>query len=337
MTRRAPRRGGFTLFEVLGVVSVTALILGFATDYYIDLSRASNRAADNTRDIRHATAILDRMARDFESTLLVVKPAETDPISHPWLFVAEARRGESGADHIKFITRNFQPRRSEEHESDLTLVAYTARRSEVNDTLEVFRWTAPRLPDGLDRSFPSEEDEASVLLAEGLLDFGVMFFSEAGDETDTWDSTMLVESGSLPASVEITVAMADPDAIDADPDDAVRYRRRVLLPVRPLDLELLLDPQRLLGGGTDEEGDDDEDGEEGEDDEEDVGGGAGENPSGLTVGDCVDVPALLGEAQETNPVLPGFIQASRSRPWSEVRSMIPPELAPYVLSKPGCQ
>jgi type II secretory pathway component PulJ len=336
MTGRAPHRGGFTLFEVMGVVFVTALILGFATDYYIDLSGASNRAADNTREIRHATAILDRMARDFESTLLVVKPAETDPISHPWLFVAEARSGESGADHIKFITRNFQPRRSEEHESDLTVVAYSTRRSEVNDTLEVFRWTAPRLPDGLDRSFPPEDDEASVLLAEGLLDFGVTFFSDAGDEKDSWDSTTLVESGSLPASVEITVAMADPDAIDEDPDDAVRYRRRVLLPVRPLDLELLLDPQRLLGGGDDEE-EDDEDGETEDDDEEDVGGGADENPSGLTLGDCIDVPALIDEAQQTMPALTGYIQASLSRPWSEVEGMIPAELAPFVLSKPGCQ
>jgi hypothetical protein len=185
MTRRAPRRGGFTLFEVVGVVLVTAFVVGAATNYYIDLSRATSRAADNTRDIRHATAILDRMARDFESTLLVVKPDEVDPLFHPWLFVAEARYGESGADHLKFITRNFQPRRSEEHESDLTVVAYTVRPSEENDTLEVFRWTAPRLPDGLDRSFPSEDDEAAVLLAEGLADFGVTFFGDAGEETDT--------------------------------------------------------------------------------------------------------------------------------------------------------
>jgi type II secretory pathway component PulJ len=222
MTRRAPHRGGFTLFEVVGVILVTSFVVGAATNYYIDLSRASNRAASNTRDIRRATAILDRVARDFESTLLVVKPPETDPLAHPWLFVAEAQDGESGADHIKFITRNFQPRRSEEHESDLTVVAYTVRAGEEDDTLEVFRWTDPRLPDGLDRTFPSEDDEAAVLLAEGLADFGVRFTGEDGEEKDTWDSTMLVESSSLPASVEITVGMADPNASGEDPDDVVR-------------------------------------------------------------------------------------------------------------------
>jgi len=329
MTRRASRRCGFTLFEVVGVVLVTALVVGAATNYYIDLSRASNRAAATTRDIRHATAILDRVARDFESTLLVVKPAEMDPLSHPWLFVAEARHGESGADHIKFITRNFQPRRSEEHESDLTVVAYTVRTSEENDTLEVFRWTDPRLPEALDRSFPSEDDEASVLLAEGLADFGVRFYDDAGDEKDDWDSTTLVESGSLPTSVEITVGMADPNATGEDLDDVVRYSRRVLLPVRPLDLEALLDPNLLGGAG---EGDE----EDGEDDDAESGGEADENPSGLTLGDCIDVPALIEEAQATMPALVGYIQASLSRPWSEVEGMIPDELAPFVLSAPGC-
>ena len=326
MTRRAPRRGGFTLFEVLGVMLVTAFVVGAVTNYSIDLSRASTRAADNTRDIRHATAILDFMARDFESALLVAKPAEVDPIAHPWLFVAEARGGESGADHIKFITRNFQPRRSEEHESDLTVVAYTVRQSEEDDTLEVFRWTAPRLPDGLDRSFPSEDDEAAVLLAEGLADFGVRFTSEAGEETDTWDSTMLVESSSLPASVEITVAMAGPDSMEEDLDDAVRYRRRVLLPVRPLDLESLLDP----AGEGDGDGDGDE---EGEDDD----GDADENPSGLTLGDCIDFPALAAATREEMPGFADYIEASLSRPWSEIQGMIPDEFTPFVLSKEECQ
>jgi hypothetical protein len=269
------------------------------------------------------------MARDFESTLLVVKPEETDPLFHPWLFVGEARHGESGADHIKFITRNFQPRRSEEHESDLTVVAYTVRPNEENDALlDLFRWTAPRLPDGLDRSFPSEDDEASVLLAEGLADFGVRFYGDAGEETDGWDSTTLVESSSLPISVEITVAMAGPDAMEEDLDDVVHYRRRVLLPVRPLDLEALLNPGLPAGedGGEEE-------GEEGEGDD----GETDENPSGLTLGDCIDFSALAAATREEMPGFADYIEASLSRPWSEIQGMIPDEFMPFVLSKAGCQ
>jgi hypothetical protein len=37
------------------------------------------------------------------------------------------------------------------------------------------------------------------------------------------------------------------------------------------------------------------------------------------------------------PALTGYIQASVTRPWSEVEGMIPDELVPFVLSKPGCQ
>jgi type II secretory pathway pseudopilin PulG len=323
MTRRPSHSGGFTLIEVLGVVLVTAVVLGFATDYFIDLSRASNRASDNTRDIRHAAAILDRIARDFESTLLVVKPPEVDPLAHPWLFVAEARYGESGADHIKFVTRNFQPRRSQEHESDLTLVAYTVRSSEADDTLELFRWTSPQLPDGLDRSFPSEDDEAAVLLAEGLADFGVKFFDEAGDEADTWDSTTLVESSTLPLAVEISVAIADPEAAVVDRGEVVHYRRRVLLPMRPLDLALLLDPERLAGEGGEEEGDEDD---------------AGDGEQGaLRFADCFDLAAMQAAAEEYSPAFTDFAEASRARPWSEVESMIPGDLQIFVLAKPECQ
>ena len=317
MRYHALRRSGFTLFEVLGVVFVTALVLGFATDYYIDLSRATHRAAENTRDIRHATALLDRIARDFEGTLLIVKPAELDPLAHPWLFFAESQYGESGADHIKFVTTNFQPRRSQEHESDLTLVAFTLRQSEDDDSFELFRWTAPQLPESLDRSFPSEDDEASVLLAEGLADFGVMFYGQDGEEADSWDSTTLVESSSLPASVEISVAIADPEA-GFDADEAVRYRRRVLLLLRPLDLEQLID---LAGADAGEDESDDEEGEGG----------------GLTFASCFDLSALGRAAQEVDLAFEGFALASTGRSWAEVKDMIPDDLWIFVLPKPECQ
>jgi type II secretory pathway component PulJ len=313
------RRVGFTLFEVLGVVFVTAMVLGFATDYYIDLSRATNRASEHTRDIRHATALLDRIARDFESTLLIVKPAETDPLAHPWLFLAESRHSESGADHIKFVTRAFRPRRMQEHESDLTLVAYTLHRSEDGDGFDLLRWTSPQLPESRDRSFPSRDDEASVLLAEGLRDFGVTFTGGAEDEMDRWDSTTLAESSMLPTSVEIHVAMAEPDA-GGGSDDVTYYRRRVILPMRPLDFEALTDPARSGAGQA-------------ADDEDDAGDGDFE---GTKVSDCLDV-AGLGSAADAYPAFESFAEASVDRPWEEVKEMIPADLQQFVLQKPECQ
>jgi type II secretory pathway component PulJ len=329
MRHRTRLPGGFTLFEVLGVVFVTALVLGFATDYYIDLSRASNRASENTRDIRHATAILDRMARDFESTLLLLKPDGSDPNDHPWLFFAESRHSESGADRVKFITTNFQPRRSEEHESNLSMVAYTLSQDEEEGGYRLFRWSTPQLPESLDRSFPLEDDEGNVLFAEGLADFGLRFYGEDGDEGDSWDSTTIAESGSLPASVEITVAMLDPDDPDADPEAAVPYSRRVRLPVRPLNIALLIDPDLATAEDGAEDGE-----EDGEDDED---GQTAENSAKLTLADCLNVAAMTDDLSDAAPGFKEFVDASLDRPWSEVSSMLPPEANSYILPKPECQ
>lgn len=330
------RQRGFTLIEVMGVIVVMGLILGFATDFYIDLSRASNRASRHTHDIRHATAVIDRIARDFESTLLVVKADDVDPLEHPWLFLGESHHSESGSDHIKFVTRNFQPRRTAEHESDLALVAYTVHWSEDEDSLELYRWSTTQLPESLDRSFPPEDEEGNFLLADGLADFGVIFFSDAGD-SDTWDSTTLVQSGTLPTSVEIRVAMADPEAPtnafddgEIDPDELTYYSRRVRLPVRPLDLVAMLDPDAAGRAGSGEEG---EDGEEGDGEDGETGDFAGSR----TMGECLDLKGLTAAAQETMPAFAGYVEASLTRPWSEIKDILPPELRAYVLQKPGCQ
>jgi type II secretory pathway component PulJ len=325
MTALDRTSGGFTLLEVMGVILVTSMVIGFATDYYIDLSRATARASENTRAIRHATALLDRVARDFESTLLVVKPPETDPLSHPWLFFAESQISESGADHIKFVTRNFQPRRSDEHESDLTLVAYSVRSSEDGDSLELYRWTATQLPESLDRSFPSEEDEASVLLAEGLLDFGVTFSASGeggamGAWSDSWDSTTMLQSSTLPTMVKITVAIASPD-VD-DPDDVPRYRKVVFLPMRPLDIAAMLEPEtgEQEEGGTDEEGD-----------------GEGKSAEELTMADCFNLKAIDPASLGAYSAFSEFAGANMKEPWSQVRGMIPSELLIYVYAEPECQ
>jgi type II secretory pathway pseudopilin PulG len=314
--------GGFTLIEVMGVLLVTSMVIGFATDYYIDLSRATARASENTRALRQATSLLDRIARDFESTLLLVKPPETDPLSHPWLFFAESQISESGADHIKFVTRNFNPRRSDEHESDLTLVAYSMRSSGDGDSFELYRWTSTQLPESLDRSFPSEEDEASVLLAEGLLDFGVKFYSEDMEESDSWDSTSMLQSSTLPSSVEITVAIAPPNA--HDPDDVPRYRKQVRLPMRPLDMAAMLAPETAEAN-------------ENELNEEDDAEGEGKSADELTMADCFNFSAIDPESAEAYPAFSDFAGANMGQPWSQVRGMIPSELLVYVYAEPECQ
>jgi type II secretory pathway component PulJ len=283
------RRGAFTLIEVLAVVVLTTIVFGVALRFYVELSRASTRAAERTRELRRATAVLDRVARDYERVVLVSKPAATDPLEHPWIFFGEPRGEGAGADHLKFVTRGHVPRRTAGRESDLEVVAYAVRKAEDETSVELLRWSSPRLPDGLDREIPDDEERGAVLLADGLAGFGVTFLDEAGESVPSWDSSSVVQSGELPVAVEIEVALANPDDPEAEP---TTLHRRVLLPLRPIDLEELLDPNSALSGGK---GDEEEDGEEdGEEDDDDDAACAQGPCAGLTVCQAINCSVDLG-------------------------------------------
>lgn len=233
------RSGGFTLIEVLAVVLLTGIVVGVALDFYLDLSRASNRAADVTRESRRSAAVLDRLARDFENAVFVHKPDALDPLAHPWVFLAESRGSALGADRVKFVTRGHDPSRSGRPESDLAVVTYSLRRGEEGG-LELWRSEIPGLPDGLDREFPAPGSPGDVLFADGVGAFGMVFRDSAMQAKTSWDSSSLVDESELPQVVEIQLAMAEPGE-PASLDELPLQRRRVRLPVRPLDLQAMFD------------------------------------------------------------------------------------------------
>jgi len=235
---------GFTLLEVLGVMLLTALVFTAAVNFYRELSRKSMHAVELTRDVRLASAILDRVARDLEGAVLVTKPQAKDPLEHPWIFLAEARNEASGADHVKFMTRSHTPRTGSQHESDFEVVAYVLRPNKEGE-LELLRWSSPQLPDGLDRSFPRDPTDGALVLARGVEQFGVRFLTETGEWKSTWDSSTVVDSSKLPLAAEISVALVDePQPENLGKAPAAPYVRRVLMPLRPLDLEKMLHPEK---------------------------------------------------------------------------------------------
>ncbi len=324
------RSSGFSLIEVLGVVALISVVLFVALNFYTDLARATSRASEHTHDIRRAVAILDRVAQDFESAMLIVKPPEVDPISHPWLFIGESQLDGPGSDHVKFITRNHDPTRSDNPESDISVVAYTVEADE-SGLLSLYRWSAPRLPEELDRSYPFADDEGSFLMADGLETFGIRFIDTELETSDTWDSTTLEQSSTLPAAVEIHVAIADREAdrtADRKLDDETEplaYQRRAVIRLRPLDLEQLLDPDGDPGGtGEDDEEDDDD--ENDEDDGEEGSGKSNQN-AGKTIGDCIDFSGLDGLSRS-------FLESQSGRPYD---STILSQLPAGAALKPGCR
>lgn len=261
-------------------------ITGVAMAGYLQLSTNSLRAADRTRSVRRAAGVLDRVARDLEAARLVVKPDAVDPLEHPWVFLAEARGGADGADRVKFVTLGQQPLGGESAASDLAQVAWMTRSAE-DGTLDLLRWSLPRLPEGLDRRFPRSDDPGVFLVAEGLEAFSLRFLDAAGEWTERWDSSELVQSSQLPHVVEISVTLApeDPDAPAEGP-----FVRSVVLPMPPIDLAARLG-QGEPGGRSGEEDDDER-----------------EDEDCLRVRDCLDQAALALEPLLANIVSDPSIQ-----------------------------
>jgi type II secretion system protein J len=222
-------RAAFTLLEMMAVIVLMSLVLGVATNVYLDLSRASYAATTETGAARRAMVLLDRVARDLEGAVLVTKPPETDPMEWGWLFLAESESPDAGADRVKFVRRGRTPRSSDLPESDLEVVAWMLAESD-DGTLALRRASWPQLPESLDRSFPDEEQ--SDLVTAGIESFGIRLLGEAGSWTGRWDSSQLADSGALPIAAETEVAFAtDEEGVVDGP-----YTRKVFLPLRPLDL-----------------------------------------------------------------------------------------------------
>ncbi len=301
--RRPRRTAGFTLIEMLAVVVMTSLVLTAAARFYLQLSRATVSQTEATREARRATLLVDRVARDLQGAVLLIKPAGADPLNHPWLFFAESRNSDTGADRLKFMTYGHEPRASALHESDLATVTYALAPTE-GDGFDLLRSAMPRLPEQLDREIPRSDDDGVQVVGRNLADFGVRLLDEQGNWVYQWDSSVLERSSELPIAAEITVALL-PDAPDENPEP---YVRQVILPVRPFDLESEIERLSEAAARTDQ---DDED--ENAEDEDCV-----------TVAACIernpDVFALL---VQTNPEIEAVVDSIRDQCFSTHADALP--------------
>lgn len=237
------RAKGFTLIEVLAAIFLTSVIIAFAVGFYINISDSSSRATKIMREGIRATAILNRISRDLDGAALMVKPEESDPLDHPWYFVAESDMAFDGSDRIRFISRNHIPRAGSSHSSDLVQIAYQIEVEE-DESLSLYRWTAPSLPEAYEPSFPRLDDERTFIVAEGLSSVSFRFLTEEGEWVDTWDSTQIERSGTLPLAIEVDLALLPEEegggVLDfAERQELRRYSRQVNLRMRPIDLEAM--------------------------------------------------------------------------------------------------
>lgn len=318
--------GGFTLFEVVAAIFLTSLISAFVVAFYINLSDASSQATNIMRENIRATAILNRMARDLDAATLLVKPEESDPLDHPWYFVAESELAFGGSDKIKFISRNHKPSAGSAHTSDLVQVAYQLV-GEEDESLSLYRWAQPSLPVGYDPSFPRFDDEANFIVAEDLASLEIRFMTLDGEWVETWDSTQIERSGELPMAVQIDLSLLPEEIYEDEAEDWHHYVRQINLRARPLNIqEMALAKQEelaaegaVLGGGQAEETDLDGDG---------IPDGEAQNPGGPaqpgSVAECVQ--------QNWNACI-GQFGSANCQSWSTIQT----QWSGFGLDLPWCQ
>jgi type II secretory pathway pseudopilin PulG len=300
--RARDRARGFTLLEMLMVVLFTGVVLTFAANFTIDLSRASTAALAESVDLRRATNVLDRVTRDLEAATLVKKPDALDPIQHPWLFLAEGR-GSDGADRLRFQARNHRPRAGIGHESDLVEIAYWLAPAEDGEGFDLLRFTSARPPvPPLDRNFPRRDDPGVELLASRVALFAVRLQDEAGAWQSAWDSWSPAQSSALPLTAEVRVALL-PETPNEDEtlpeEEPVLFMRPVVLALDPLDLEKVLS------------------GESSEDEEED-------DLACVTVRECESRnQAAVDSLVTQNPDLRGILDSIADQCWKDHAGSIP--------------
>jgi prepilin-type N-terminal cleavage/methylation domain-containing protein len=302
------RRQGFTLLELLVVVLFTSIVLVFAANFTIELSRASEAALSEGVDVRRATTVLDRVTRDLEAAVLVKKPDELDPLQFPWLFLAEGRTRD-GADRLRFQARNHRPRPGGGPESDLVEIAYWLVPAEEGDGFDLMRWSSARPPVApLDRNFPRLDDPGVEKLASRVAAFGVLLQDADGAWQSAWDSASPAQSSELPIAARVLLALLPEDAEAEDGQLAQPlepFERPVVFALDPLDLEKAL-------GGEEEDGEDEE----------------GEEGACLTVAECVArnqaaVDQYLGQNPELGPIL----QSIAAQCWRDNASNVPFQVA----------
>lgn len=278
MSPRAAR-AGFTLLEMLMVVLFTGIVLTFAANFTIELSRAGQAALDESVDLRRASTVLDRVTRDLEAATLVKKPDALDPLEHPWLFLAEGR-GSDGAERLRFQARNHRPRPGGGPQSDLVEIAYWLASAEEGEGFDLLRWTSARPPvPPLARNFPRRDDPGVEVLATHVAQFSVRLQDEDGAWLSAWDSWSPAQANKLPIAAEVRLALlpetpSEDDELAAEPP--LPFIRPVVLALEPLDLE------KAAGLETAEE--------EGEKDEGD------EDTNCVTVGECITQNQGLADA-----------------------------------------
>lgn len=256
---RAPRtrlvqESGYTLIEILASFFLMTIILALVAGVFAENGRQRSASLGRMRESLSAVGVLDQLAADLESALILTSPPYQQPDENPWRFLAEDS-GDVGARAVRFTTQNAPSSSGADHTSGWIEVAYFLEEDASGEEV-LWRWTSPRPPSDADRNFPNPDDPGAARIAVGVRAFGLRFTDALGTSTDEWDSAFQPAEAPLPVSAEINLTLSREARLGETNDDSNSvagppHLRRVAIHTPPIDFIALLE----LGQDDDDDND----------------------------------------------------------------------------------
>jgi general secretion pathway protein J len=225
------RADGFTLLEIMIAIAVTALLVTVAVQSHIQIERAQERARLGLDRDRAAFVFLDRLSRELESALLVVKPQDRAREEHPYLFFGvDASDAGYEADGVRFVTG--APSRAARASAPVgpRLVSYGALPSDDPEAGLLLLREEQRIPAALEKL--TTWDRGQVVL-EDMVEFRVRYRAQDGEWLDAWDSTAEATPDAMPLEIEVLLRLYEPGEA-GEPREGREHLRVVQVRTAPI-------------------------------------------------------------------------------------------------------
>ncbi|MEM6332667.1 MAG: type II secretion system protein GspJ [Planctomycetota bacterium] len=218
--RTARRTPGFTLIELMAVISIVALVAGAGVVLLGQLADMRGRAERSATATRQAAWAIDQIAIALNNAY---RPGEDDRILFEGIDDAIDNRS---ADEFRLLATGVIPVRDGQKESDVREVAYSLRVVDGQPLAVLVRRLDPT------RNLDPGGDGGGVVepIAEQVVSFDMLYYDGL-----TWSSRWPVEFERYPrvVRIELVVAEVDERGLPKRGDRAV-VRLRRLVPIAPL-------------------------------------------------------------------------------------------------------
>ncbi|MDX1775188.1 MAG: prepilin-type N-terminal cleavage/methylation domain-containing protein [Desulfobulbales bacterium] len=192
---------GFTLVEVLLAFIIFSIL--FITIYtsYTSSFKTIKMTESRMELHRKAAIVLERISEDLQATYLSVLPPNSfgEPSLHTQFLGTDSDISGREADTLEFFSRVPSLFGDEDAEESGQRISYGVDQGSGDDELVLLRSENPEFVD-------ISEEKEGLPLSDGLQSINFIYFDDAGDPHDNWDSESEDFAGRLPRMVSVSLA-----------------------------------------------------------------------------------------------------------------------------------